>query len=1047
MKKIIKYFSITSAILAAAACTDEAEEFPVSFNRELTFIASREGVSPDTKTLRMDDGSTWWHPTEEISMFYGSGSGGGSKFTSQNATLQKTVEFDGSIQMNGTGKEFWAVYPYSQENECDGTSITTIIPSTQVASEGNFSGDSFPAMAKSKTLDLAFWNICGGVKFFVSRSDIKSVTFKGNNGETLAGKVKVTFDASGVPAVTEVLDGEQEITLGAPDGGCFKAGKYYYISLLPVALDGGFTLFFRAETAKGSVISNNPQTIKRSIFGVLKNIDSKVQNWEDALLIPDAVDLGLSVLWATFNVGASAPEEYGNYYAFGETAPKDEYTRANYIYPTTIEYSSWNNNATRTVVYYERILSPECDVAHVSYGGKWRMPTRAEYEELIEDCSCTWTSVNGIDGYLFTSKINGNSIFLPDAGFKKNDDVWDEYGPGYGIFYWSSSTKDNPYLLENGIVESNHSYASYYYEYSYFGQSVRAVRPNPNTRHVNSLNIDKTEITLYEGRSEDLIFSVLPETAANRKVICTSSAPDVASVSWRGEYSDWEDYKSSYAYVNALKAGTAIITVTTADGGLQASCKVNVMPKQVMEAVNLGLSVKWASINLGMHGPEEYGDHDDYYEWVHGGNYGKYTGNNAESSLDAEDDVVHVTLGGNWRMPTIEEWKELVESCTWSWTTVHGVSGKKVTSNNNGESIFLPASGYTYRFSDLWPMSDRGNMGYYWSSTTKIGSNGRGQALLFDSSAEYLDREFYESDNQYNQDYDYFLSVRPVYDDRIYYPESVSLNKSALSLYVGYNEQLIATVLPKNATDKTVKWASDRTDVAIVDENGYVTAIAAGSAIITATTTLGAKTVTCSVTVVEPPKPEAVDLGLPSGIKWASWNIEASAPEEFGYYFAWGETKPKGDYSWSTYKFELGSDYHGPFSKYVTKSSYGTVDNKTVLDFEDDVAHAHWGDSWRMPTYSEWKELRENCTWTWTIQNGVKGYLVTGSNDNSIFLPAAGNQYDTDLSSVGVWGSYWSSSLNTDNPYYAYYVNFNSSSVYWVNGRRNYGFSVRPVCN
>lgn len=191
--------------------------------------------------------------------------------------------------------------------------------------------------------------------------------------------------------------------------------------------------------------------------------------------------------------------------------------------------------------------------------------------------------------------------------------------------------------------------------------------------------------------------------------------------------------------------------------------------------------------------------------------------------------------------------------------------------------------------------------------------------------------------------------------------------------------------------------------------------------------------------------PEYVDLGLSA--KWATFNLGATKPEEYGEYFAWGETEPKTDYSWSTYKFELGTDWQGPFSKYVTNSSYGTVDNKTVLDPEDDAAHVNWGGSWRMPTDAEWTELRTKCTWTWTTQNGVKGRLVTGPNGKSIFLPAAGYRYATDLYVAGSWGYYWSSSLDTDYPGSAYRVGFYSDGVYGRNGYRDRydGLSVRPV--
>ena len=191
---------------------------------------------------------------------------------------------------------------------------------------------------------------------------------------------------------------------------------------------------------------------------------------------------------------------------------------------------------------------------------------------------------------------------------------------------------------------------------------------------------------------------------------------------------------------------------------------------------------------------------------------------------------------------------------------------------------------------------------------------------------------------------------------------------------------------------------------------------------------------------------EYIDLGL--SVKWATCNVGASTPEEYGDYFAWGETQPKSTYNWSTYKWCNGS--YNTQTKYNTNSSYGTVDNKTQLELSDDAARANWGGSWRMPTDAELTELRENCTWTWTTQNGVYGYKVTskksGYTNKSIFLPAASHRFNSDLFSAGSYGDYWSSSLSTDGPYYAYELYFLSDRVYVSDVNRCCGLSVRPVC-
>ena len=188
-----------------------------------------------------------------------------------------------------------------------------------------------------------------------------------------------------------------------------------------------------------------------------------------------------------------------------------------------------------------------------------------------------------------------------------------------------------------------------------------------------------------------------------------------------------------------------------------------------------------------------------------------------------------------------------------------------------------------------------------------------------------------------------------------------------------------------------------------------------------------------------------VDLGL--SVKWATCNVGATSPEEYGDYFAWGETTPKTTYDWSTYKYCNGT--YDSMTKYCIDSEYGTVDNKTTLELSDDAAHVNWGGSWRMPTKAEQDELRntDNCIWTWTTQNGVNGYKVTSNkNGNSIFLPAAGFRYDSNLYSAGSGGYYWSSSLYTSYSDGACYVYFGSDYVDWLSGYRYYGLSVRPVC-
>ena len=612
----------------------------------------------------------------------------------------------------------------------------------------------------------------------------------------------------------------------------------------------------------------------------------------------------------------------------------------------------------------------------------------------------------------------------------------------------------------------------------------------------------------------------------------------------------------------------------------------------IPEAVDMGLSVKWASFNLGSTAPEEYGDYYawgetepktsyiwDTYKWCNG-DYNKLTrycystktnywdgdgspdGKLTFADYNYTDDAAKSILGGDWRVPSLEEWEELRNNSTSVWTSNYnntGVAGRIITSTKAGytdKSIFLPAAGYMAD-TDLY---DLGGTGRYWMSSLYASPESARATVLSSSgwitSGESLGRCF-------------GLPIRPV-NEAIINVTGITLSQASASVNAGSSLSLTATITPDNATEKSVTWSSSNTSIATVDSDGQVTAVAAGTATITATTVDGGFTATCTVTVLNAIDvkyysckvysdhtdikvyagnridsstgygvstlmknwasatavisgtsyslaatdgdssiasggygsyywtwafknetvraallnasntpvtiimtdvfggdytlnyvenqsstewiypyayvvPEVIDLGL--SVKWASFNLGATAPEEYGDYYAWGETGPKRNFNWSVYQWCNGT--YNSLTKYNTNNSYGAVDNKTVLDLEDDAAHIILEGSWRMPTDAEWTELIENCTWTWTTINGVYGRKVTsnksGYTDRWIFLPAAGYRNGTSLYDVRSWGYYWASSLDTDSPDLSWHAKFNSGDLYKVHQLRCLGKSIRPV--
>ncbi|MBQ3805712.1 MAG: dockerin type I repeat-containing protein [Prevotella sp.] len=216
-----------------------------------------------------------------------------------------------------------------------------------------------------------------------------------------------------------------------------------------------------------------------------------------------------------------------------------------------------------------------------------------------------------------------------------------------------------------------------------------------------------------------------------------------------------------------------------------------------------------------------------------------------------------------------------------------------------------------------------------------------------------------------------------------------------------------------------------------------------------------------------------VDLGL--SVKWATCNVGADNPWDYGDYFLWGDTEPKSDYSWQTYKWCDNS--YNTMTKYNTKSDYGKVDDKITIVLSDDAAAVNWHGAWRMPTYEEQKALCDSCYWEWTTnynERGVSGYIVykvkdpadRGKKNHSretsketvttlgtyslsdahIFLPAAGRRDASHLDDAGLMGCYWSTSLYSFDPYKAYNMAFLPNTVYYNRDSiRYYGLSVRPV--
>ena len=440
------------AVLVIASCTKNEIQEDRSISAP-AITASIHSDSPGVKTsISVDQegvGTIFWQPGDRVNIFFGTTS---VPYTSTNTEPATTVVFNttaiiGSTESASTNR--WGLYPYNENATCDGSSVTTTIPPAQNAVPETFDNETFTMLGHSADNMITFYNVCGGIKFSLSRDDIEKITFKGNNNEDLAGKVKLETDDEGRPKAT-VVAGQKTITLTPKTGTTFASGTNYYIITIPVVLSSGFTMTFETATEIGTFnYTKKAVNISRSKFGKKADIDSYA-TFGTKTPEQEYVDLGLSVKWATCNLGATSPEEYGDYYAWGETETKSSYSEETYKYYksdaenkgyTKYVPSSYANTHGYMGVYDNKsVLDLEDDVAHVKLGGKWRMPTNAEIDELINNCLSYKDTYNGINGRKFTSKKSGYTdkwIFLPAAGYRSGNKIeWNTDG-----YYWSSSLR------------------------------------------------------------------------------------------------------------------------------------------------------------------------------------------------------------------------------------------------------------------------------------------------------------------------------------------------------------------------------------------------------------------------------------------------------------------------------------------------------------------------------------------------------------------------------------------------------------------------------
>lgn len=431
------------------------------------------------------------------------------------------------------------------------------------------------------------------------------------------------------------------------------------------------------------------------------------------------------------------------------------------------------------------------------------------------------------------------------------------------------------------------------------------------------------------------------------------------------------------------------------------------------EYVDLGLPSGrlWATCNLGAKVPEEPGN---YYAWGELYPKDKYTEKNYKwgvlwtlkkyktddenysdcdwkNELDLEDDAAYVNIGESWRIPSINDWVELKNFCTWQKYSLNGISGYKVI-GKNGVFIFLPAAGYGRE-----TIENYGNSGWYQSRDLCDVDNDEARAIIFNTFRESIivshgsDACIWRTDG---------ITIRPIYNKEIK-ASSISLNLNSATIPYGGIVELKASFIPDDTSNKNISWKSSNTNVATV-QNGIVLAKGLGQTTIIASTLDGSNIVSnCNIKVedVSMHGHNYINMGLASGTLWATCNIDAKSPKEYG---------------------------------------------KNIEVFDFSYIDEEWGDEWRVPNLKEFEELKKSCSWTWSQLDGVNGMYVIGPNSYGIFLPAAGWEEDKTHGGINTQGWYWTNTAYNSHGD-QYYLFFQKDGTSIENEDDNYELSVRPV--
>lgn len=982
MRRYFSYSILAAFSLFFLGC-EQLSENNSDIGQSLTVNATYD--NGNSKATVVDGGtSVYWEPNDEIKVFCGKASGKLSSMNSEPVTNATFTGFTtGKVEPSSDSK-LYGLYPYREDALFDGGVITTTLPGNQIATKGSFDRNANIAIAESKSTDLKFKNVCGGLRFTLTNTGVKRIEFESNGSEYLAGEISLKFNGV-IPSVVDVRKGSKKVTLENEDGSAFEPGEWYYITLLPCTLSNGYTVTISTDTKSAVLFVEKEQVVKRNTYGMLKDIDAGL-SWTEKELQENSFILQEGV----------------------KTMSKREVS--SYVSCITQNGFNISDDAPASIIpNVGDVLFFETADASVPY-------MIGRVKDLVRTKSSGITVITeevGIDD-VFQEFSIGEQITMLDVPEITDDDgniyecglaspeIWDELtrplSDTSSVSTEVDSMSQKPVYLPTYAAANKTRVPKY----------LRIANHIFNGNFYFDIDLNYPEKITYKNGEFRFVIDVELRGGIRGDIGYHGGATIIDLIS--------KKMKWKVGYIGPPIGGIPIFIRPVLQVYFNGNATIG--GDVQLELIHSSFTASNIPGRSKDYSPLPKDSYLTLKSLKADGSLGYKMGIGIENSIINENFLmlgIEVTGGTEGQIigefPS-KDGMDLDKSLKFAHNgniNVDGYIEARINAFNPEKRLDFPI--FSHKFNtvevDLLPL--------FKCMSVKLSSISNKVSVSAMANRQSFIRSYEGGYCIYKKGEKQPIEYKPMY-----------ISASTKSSTRAASSNGLTFDIEKGGEYEIAPYA-------IVNEGEYVY----GDKIL----------IDYAPLCPDENHIHAIDLGLSVKWACCNVGA-TRPEEYGGYYaWGETEEKSVYNEVTYKYSHGIDEDGDGWYERYGEDVRYDNI-GSDISGTQYDVAHVKWGGSWRMPTLAEFEELYNNCTSEWTTLNGVNGTKFTSrKNGNSIFLPVAGcRDYDFGgFYNVGCVGYYWSSSLYTDSPYRAFGMYFNAGPVYTYDYYRYVGQSVRPV--